>query len=205
MFRTENTPFGVLYRQRSPKLSEIPLLCGNYVRRILVVGRLGRGGDFFLGGAARTRWVFCWGYLCPFFSPGWPVRRPRGGRVRVTARAFVRVDTAPTGCREAPPARRKGGPRATAGVGYWRNNSRCFANILLLQSRAGLSLHFATKTQQKSRRSGTLTEEKTQHPPNPTSPNKKGCRPERRQPIAPTPTKTATAHRPPTPYPAPEA
>ncbi len=137
MFRTENTPFGVLYRQRSPKLSEIPLLCGNYVRRILVVGRLGRGGDFFLGGAARTRWVFCWGYLCPFFSPGWPVRRPRGGRVRVTARAFVRVDTAPTGCREAPPARRKGGPRATAGVGYWRNNSRCFANIRQRADHAG--------------------------------------------------------------------
>ncbi len=45
--------------------------------------------------------------LSRFFSPGRPIpsagrHRLRGGRVRVTARAFVRVDTARFECRAAP-------------------------------------------------------------------------------------------------------
>ena len=47
MFRSEHS-FGVLYRQRSPKLSEIPLLTGNNLRRMFVF----KGFRGFFGSAS---------------------------------------------------------------------------------------------------------------------------------------------------------
>ncbi len=46
-----------------------------------------------MGAERHAHRAFCWGCLCPFFSPGWPIRRPLGA-----------------------PARRKGGLRGLSAV-----------------------------------------------------------------------------------------